>query len=155
MSKPKFLTPKKELQELQFNIVFETLIDKVSDGANLTYLLATDHRKLPLSGFLKWVNRNPELKRRLEEAQEIGAEILAAETIMISDGIDPNTGEPSMEEIERSALRIKSRQWLAGMYSKRFKNNKDIEITTISLTQAMQEADSRVNNLKRADIIDV
>ena len=72
------VAPKKELLEKQFEIFFETILDKISRGINLKEILRDDQRDFDYTQLLRWIHKDPMRKSRYYEAQEIGSEMIAA-----------------------------------------------------------------------------
>ena len=135
--------PKKELQEKQFEIFFETILDKISRGINLKEILRDDQRDFDYTQLLRWIHKDPMRKSRYYEAQEIGSEMIAAEILEIADGVN-DSGVP--EDVQRSKLRIDSRQFLIKTWNrKRFGDVKTIELNqNISITAALEQANQRL-----------
>ena len=137
--------PKKELQEKQFEIFFETILDKISRGINLKEILRDDQRDFDYTQLLRWIHRDPQRKSRYYEAQEIGSEMIAAEILEIADGVN-DSGVP--EDVQRSKLRIDSRQFLIKTWNrKRYGDVKTLEVNqNISITAALEQANQRLVN---------
>jgi hypothetical protein len=135
--------PKKELQDKQFEIFFETILNKISQGINLKECLRDDQRDFDYTQLLRWIHKDPQRKSRYYEAQEIGSEMIAAEILEIADGTSDN-GIP--EDVQRSKLRIDSRQFLIKTWNrKRFGDVKTIELNqNISITAALEQAQARL-----------
>ena len=136
------VTPR-QLQEKQFEIFFETLLDKIARGINLKECLRDDQRDFDYTQLLRWIHKDPVRKSRYYEAQEIGSEMIAAEILEIADGVNDN-GVP--EDVQRSKLRIDSRQFLIKTWNrKRFGDVKTIELNqNISITAALEQANQRL-----------
>ena len=118
------------LQEQTFSIAFETFLEKIADGAPLNRVCMEYHTSIVPSQFRSWVYRDTKRKQAYMVAKAIGAEAVEDELIRISDGIDA-LGNPSPEETNRSALRIKTRQWLLEIWNpKRYAQVTKIEQTT-------------------------
>lgn len=132
-------TPKKELLEKQFEIFFETILDKISRGINLKEILRDDQRDFDYTQLLRWIHRDPQRKSRYYEAQEIGSEMIAAEILEIADG-------DGLEDVQRSKLRIDSRQFLIKTWNrKRYGDVKTLEVNqNISITAALEQANQRL-----------
>lgn len=137
--------PKKELQEKQFEIFFETILDKISRGINLKEILRDDQRDFDYTQLLRWIHKDPMRKSRYYEAQEIGSEMIAAEILEIADGVN-DSGVP--EDVQRSKLRIDSRQFLIKTWNrKRYGDVKTLEVNqNISITAALEQAQARLVN---------
>ena len=131
--------PKKELLEKQFEIFFETILDKISRGINLKEILRDDQRDFDYTQLLRWIHKDPMRKSRYYEAQEIGSEMIAAEILEIADG-------DGLEDVQRSKLRIDSRQFLIKTWNrKRYGDVKTLEVNqNISITAALEQANSRL-----------
>ena len=133
--------PKRELLEKQFEIFFETILDKISRGINLKEILRDDQRDFDYTQLLRWIHRDPQRKSRYYEAQEIGSEMIAAEILEIADG-------DGLEDVQRSKLRIDSRQFLIKTWNrKRYGDVKTLEVNqNISITAALEQANQRLVN---------
>ena len=142
-STPASAAPKKELLEKQFEIFFETILDKISRGINLKEILRDDQRDFDYTQLLRWIHKDPMRKSRYYEAQEIGSEMIAAEILEIADGVN-DSGVP--EDVQRSKLRIDSRQFLIKTWNrKRYGDVKTLEVNqNISITAALEQANSRL-----------
>ena len=134
-------TSKRELQEKQFEIFFETILNKLAQGINLKECLRDDQRDFDYTQLLRWIHKDPQRKSRYYEAQEIGSEMIAAEILEIADGQD------GLEDVQRSKLRIDSRQFLLKTWNrKRYGDVKTLEVNqNISITAALEQANSRLS----------
>lgn len=134
---PKFvpqLTPEERqaklaLQEQTFSIAFETFLEQIADGAPLDRVCREYHTPITTAQFRSWVYRDPKRKQAYMVAKAIGAEAVEDELIRISDGIKAD-GSASPEETNRSALRIKTRQWLLEVWNR----NRYAPVTKIEQT---------------------
>ena len=133
-------TSKRELQEKQFEIFFETILNKLAQGINLKECLRDDQRDFDYTQLLRWIHKDPQRKSRYYEAQEIGSEMIAAEILEIADGQD------GLEDVQRSKLRIDSRQFLLKTWNrKRYGDVKTLEVNqNISITAALEQANARL-----------
>lgn len=141
---------RKELQEKQFEIFFETILDKISRGINLKEILRDDQRDFDYTQLLRWIHRDPQRKSRYYEAQEIGSEMIAAEILEIADG-------DGLEDVQRSKLRIDSRQFLIKTWNrKRYGDVKTLEVNqNISITAALEQANQRLSIGRVIDAEDI
>ena len=141
---------KKELLEKQFEIFFETILDKISRGINLKEILRDDQRDFDYTQLLRWIHKDPMRKSRYYEAQEIGSEMIAAEILEIADG-------DGLEDVQRSKLRIDSRQFLIKTWNrKRYGDVKTLEVNqNISITAALEQAQARLVNGITIDAEDI
>ena len=140
LSSPTPSTQVKELRETQFSVFFETILDKISRGINLKEILRDDQRDFDYTQLLRWIHKDPMRKSRYYEAQEIGSEMIAAEILEIADGQD------GLEDVQRSKLRIDSRQFLIKTWNrKRYGDVKTLEVNqNISITAALEQANQRL-----------
>lgn len=143
----------KELLHLEYQQIFERVIEDIYRGRSLQSLIEDDHRVQSYEDFLRWVKRDPQRHERFKEAQEMRTEFIAGEILDIADGvgaIDPS----SSDTVNRDKLRIDTRKWLMGAHNKkRYGESKSIELGgTISITEALAQAQARVIE---AEVIDV
>lgn len=132
------------LRETEFELMFERALDSISDGRSLIEFMRDRERRDDYQGFVGWIHRDPERKRRYREAQAIGTEVIIAETFEIADGRNPD-GTASLEDVQRSKLRIDTRQFAARMWNKeRYGDTKQITVGgEISILHALDEAKQR------------
>ena len=109
----------------QYPFVFETMLDKVREGANLRQALAEDPRRINIGDFMEWVMRSVERKGRYYEAQEVAAELMAADLIPIADGAG------TIEDVSRSTLRVNTRKDLLKVWNrKRYGDTRQVDVST-------------------------
>lgn len=135
----------KELRRVEYEQIFERVIEDVYRGESLKSLLADDPRVRSYEDFMRWIKRDPTRSERFKEAQEMRTEFIAGEILEISDGlgsIDPT----SNDTVNRDKLRIETRKWLMGAHNKkRYGEVKQIELGgTISIIDALAQAQNRV-----------
>ena len=130
----------RDLELTTYGNAFEGMMEKLSRGQSLASIIEEDQRQLDYAAILRWIHKDPLRKARYHEAQEIGAELIAGEMLKIADA------ENSLEDVQRSTLRINTRKYLLGVWNRRrYGEVKQLEHTgTISITQALQEAQNRV-----------
>jgi len=136
------------LQELEYEVAFELVLDRMISKMSFGAAVKEDHRELDQVNFLKWILKDTQRKERYYEAQAVRAELISEELIEIADGSN------NLEDIERSKLRIKTRKEQMAIWNrKRFNDVRQIDITSnISVTAALQEARSRVPALVNQQI---
>ena len=118
------------LQEQTFSIAFESFLEQLADGATLDRICREYHTPITPASFRSWVYRDPRRKQAYMVAMAIGAEAIEDELMRISDGLTAD-GNPSPKETNRSALRIKTRQWILEVRNpKRYAPVTKIEQTT-------------------------
>lgn len=143
----------RELLHLEYDQIFERVIEDIYRGRSLQSLIEDDHRVQSYEDFLRWVKRDPQRHERFKEAQEMRTEFIAGEILEIADGvgaIDPS----SSDTVNRDKLRIDTRKWLMSAHNKkRYGETKQIELGgTISITEALAQAQARVIE---AEVVDV
>lgn len=130
----------RESREKRFEIFFETqVLPQVENGVSINSVIKEDQRNYDYSGFLRWIDKDPERRSRLEEAQRIGTEVLLDECVDIADGVNDN-GIP--EDVQRSKLKIDARMFkIKNWNRKRYGDVKTIEINQqINVLQAQIDA---------------
>ena len=139
---------RRQFEEQTFEAVFDDILEHIASGQPLTAFVEMRPLAFDYQRCLSWIMRDETRKNRYYEAQEIGAEIVSHQILGIADASD------SLEDVARSTLRINSRKWLMGVWSrKRFGDIKQVDQNiTIDLSAAMQEAQDR---LDRSRVIDV
>ncbi len=141
---------------MQYSNMFENFIEQVYRGRSLKSLVEDDPRLVSYEDFLRWIKRDPQRHERFKEAQEMRTEFIAGEILEIADGvgsIDPT----SNDTVNRDKLRIDTRKWLMGAHNKkRYGETKQIELGgTISITEALAQAQARVIEAEVMDVSDV
>lgn len=122
------------LRQTTYANLFESALERVMGGTPLNTIVQNDPRGIQLGRFLYWINRDPTRRSRYEEACEVAAEALAHELVGIADAMDPDAN-PLMEDVQRSALRVKARTYLMEKWSaRRYGDSKRIQISSTSLS---------------------
>lgn len=120
---------KRDIQQMTYAAFFEHALQDVASGATLPTLCQQDPREISPAKFLAWILRDPERKRRYHEALQTNAEIIFSEIIDIADA-----KHNPMEDVQRSTLKIKTRQWWLGVVDReRFGDIKKLDVTTKNL----------------------
>jgi len=150
---PKLPAESRALRHVEYEQIFERVIEDVYRGRSLQSLIEDDHRVVSYEDFLRWVKREPTRHERFKEAQEMRTEFLAGEILEIADGIE-SVDPTSNDTVNRDKLRIDTRKWLMSAHNKkRYGETKQIELGgTISITEALAQAQARVIE---AEVIDV
>ena len=137
------------IEHLTFESLFEDVLDKVREGGMLVnQMFENDPRAPSYARFISWVYRDESRRARYDEAQLAGAEVIKQQMLIIADADD------SLEDVNRSTLRINTRKWMLGvMDKKRFGDTKQIDQTvTINLQDAMQVAQERLDRSRTVDV---
>jgi hypothetical protein len=138
----------KALTLVQYEQVFMRAIDSIAHGKSLSQVLRDDQRDIDYNDFYRWIKKDPSRKQLFDEAQEMRTEFMAGEIIEIADGDD------SLEDVQRSRLKIDTRKWLMGAHNrKKYGETKTVELGgSISITDALAAAQARIIE---AEVIDV
>ena len=143
----------RELLHIEYEQVFERVIEGIYRGNFLRDLIEADHRVVSYEDFMRWVKRDPQRHERFLESQEMSAIFEVDDALRIADGvgcIDPS----SSDTVNRDKLRIDTRKWLMGAHNrKRYGEVKQVELGgSISITEALAAAHARVIE---AEVVDV
>ena len=144
----------RELTEHTYSNFFEHVLDKVASGTPLASIVHLDARGFEAERIRAWIRRDPERKARFEEAQVIGAGAIEDDLIRIADA------EGSLEDVQRSTLRINTRwKMLAVWDRKRYGESKHLEVTTnkqpaVDTLEVLAERLQRLRS-PSADVMDV
>ena len=138
----------KSLVLAQYEHIFMRVIDEVAHGKSLAQVLNDDQRHIDYNDFYRWIKRDPSRKQLFDEAQEMRTEFMAGEIIEIADADD------TLEDVNRSRLKIDTRKWLMGAHNrKKYGETKTVELGgSISITDALANARARIIE---AEVIDV
>ena len=141
----------KALVLVQYEQVFMRAIDSIAHGKSLSQVLRDDQRDIDYNDFYRWIKKDPTRKSLFDEAQELRTEFMAGEIIEIADADD------SLEDVNRSKLKIDTRKWLMGAHNKKkYGATTSIEMTGgISITGALAAAQARVIDAEVMDITDL
>ena len=120
---------RRDLRNITYANFFEHVLTDIAEGSTLPTLCQQDPRGISPAKFLSWILRDPDRKRRYHEALQTNAEIVFSEIIDIADA-----KHNPMEDVQRSTLKIKTRQWWLGVVDReRFGDIKKLDVTTKSL----------------------
>lgn len=151
MLTPTRQTPKevKELELQVYESLFEHTLDRVAEGMNLKTILNQDSRGIQMGRFVRWIMKDEQRRTRYYAAQQTGAELIFEEMLDIADGGD------SLEDVQRSKLRIDTRKWVLGIHDRKRFGEKSAEVNVnINLGEAMARAAERVANRQALTIED-
>lgn len=135
----------KAVLHLEYEQLFERIIEQLCRGRTLQSLVDEDPRDISYEDFLRWIKRDAQRNERYKEAQESRTEFMAGEILQISDGMD--TIDPqSSDSVSRDKLRIETRKFLMSAWNKRrYGEVKQVEVGgSISITDALVQARARL-----------
>lgn len=129
-----------ELLHLTFENMYDYILEQIALGEPLKKALALDVREPDYGKFLRWIHADEDRKNRYYEAQMIGSEIIADDMIEIADADD------TIEDVQRSTLRINTRKYLLSVWNrKRYGDIRQVEQTVnVSIVDAMERAQQRL-----------
>lgn len=132
----------------QYEHIFMRVIESIAHGKSLSQVLKDDQREIDYNDFYRWIKRDPQRNQLFSEAQEMRTEFMAGEIVEIADADD------SLEDVNRSRLRVDTRKWLMGAHNrKKYGETKTVELGgSISITDALAQARARI---VEAEVIDV
>jgi hypothetical protein len=138
-----------------FEIIFQSVLEKLTEGQTLVSIFRRDHRGLSLGAFTRWVHKDPSRKALYKEAKEIRTEAWAGKMIDISDGVDAD-GSASPEDTARSKLRIDTIKFLITADNRAdYGDRTTVDVSgSISIVGALEAASSRLRSIARADAED-
>ena len=138
----------KALALAQYEHIFMRVIDSIAHGKSLSQVLRDDQREIDYNDFYRWIKKDPQRSQLFAEAQEMRTEFMAGEIIEIADADD------TLEDVNRSRLKIDTRKWLMGAHNrKKYGETKTVELGgSISITDALAQARARIIE---AEVIDV
>lgn len=136
-----------DLELINFEAAFETLLDHIAEGKTFTGFVNADPRGLDPGRFKRWIRKDKERLARYEEANLIGTEMLEDMNMMIAEGTH------TVEDIERSKLRIATNRDKMKAWNKpRYGDSKQLEITsnsTIDIRALIEQRDNQLLDLTR------
>jgi len=117
--------------------LFENALERIMGGSPLGTIIANDPRGIQLGRFLYWITKDPDRRRRYEEACMVAAETMAHELPAIADAlmVGADSTEAVMEDVQRSALRMKARTYLMEKWSpQRYGDTRRVQIDQTTLS---------------------
>lgn len=135
-----------ELEKQTFELFFERFLEEMIEGKKPRDIIRADPRNIPMGRFMRWVLTDSERLQRYEEAQKILTELLVLENDDIAEGL------VSMEDIERSKLRIKNNEFKIKTWNKsKYGDTKQVDInmnTVIDIRSLLEKRDQQLATLE-------
>ena len=120
------------LRHATYANLFESALERIMGGTSINTIVQNDPRGIQLGRFLYWINRDPQRRQRYEEACEVAAEVMAHELTDIADACNEGS---QLEDVQRSALRVKARTYLMEKWSvRRYGDTRRVQIDQTTLT---------------------
>ena len=130
--------------------VWPKILERISEGKSLVY--AVKEAKMSYATAMYQLRNNPELQAKYKSCMEERGDYLADELVDLSDEMPPDDLDPSLINawVNRQRLRIDARKWSAAKLRPKMWGDKiDVSVThtQISITQALAQAESRLNTI--------
>ena len=142
------------LMEITHENFMIAALDRIALGHPLKDIIEDDPRGISMVEFIRWVRKDKDRREQWREAEEIAAEVLIMQTLGIAEGAG------SMEDVNRSSLRVQNNWRVAAAYSpKRF--GKDTGVVSnagvggITINIGQVESPYTVDNKPLVEITDV
>ena len=108
----------RQARDYNYGIIFERVLTIIEETGrplnNVVNEIMAREPQVELNSFRSWINKNTKRKERYLNARELGAEVIEEELIRIADAAD-NT----LEDVQRSKLRIDTRKWLLETWNRK------------------------------------
>lgn len=139
---------RRAIERHTFAAIYDGALEHLASGEHLRTFCEDDPRKPDHKRFIAWIHEDDKRRVEYQKAQEIGAEVVFSQIIEIADA------ENSLEDTDRSTLRINARKWVLGVANRRrFGDVKQIEMGgSISILGALEQAKSRV--IEMAEVVE-
>lgn len=154
------LTPRemRDLTDQTYAAFFETVLEKVAGGMTFSDVVREDER-YDLAKYNYWVQKDTERRARLNDAKMMGAPLIEDQMMGIADAMSAD-GTTSMEDVQRSTLKINSRKWLLGVWHKqRYGSSHQIDVNNQPLAEnSLEMLADRLVRLRRpatGEVVDV
>ena len=131
-------TARRELLLVQYPIVFDRVIERIAAGGLFKTVVEDDIREFEVANFRNWIRQDRAREAILIAAEEARTDVWAGDIIEIADAKD------SMEDVQRSKLRVDSRKWLMASHNRRRYG----ESTKIDLNATVEVKRSREESMQ-------
>lgn len=143
--------PHKALLFQQFEMIFPRIIDRMCGGDPLTVALREIPFAVDRGAFMTWVKKDPQRYAIFKNAKEVRTEVWAGEMLEHAKGEHLISAE-----LDRAKFIVETLKFLVKADNKKeYGDTKQIEVNqTISITAALQAAQSRVERVIEAEVVD-
>lgn len=128
----------RQLTLTQYPIIFERMIERVYAGEYMENFIREDVREFEVESFDQWIKADKGRRDRYKEARKARAHVTISKTIEIADA------EDSMEDVQRSKLKIDTR-WRQAVADNREYYG---DTTKIQMNSTIEVKKSREDTLK-------
>lgn len=138
--------PYERRMEVMYRNLFDRTLTNLRQAISVAETLRDDLRDISYGSFLNWIHASPDREAAYQEARRVGALAMEDHAVAIADGIDPHTGQETMEDVTRSTLRINTRKFAMQAWNRdRYGEKRQIDQNVnIDIADAMKEADQRL-----------
>lgn len=146
------LPDERQLEKTQFEQTFEYALGRLAEGAFIGSIIRNSPFKVHRGRFMTWVKNDSERWRRYNAAQQVGAEIIAAN---LADPESDTINDLPMD-VNMKRINFEIGKWYLGIVDrKRFAETKQVEINqSISITAALEQANGRLIEHIKGEVID-
>lgn len=134
---------RREIQEQEFTIAFEWVINRVANGGYITWALKDYHIEIDPVAFRRWIMKDPERKALYNDAKECNADYDGGFLAQLTSGMDRNGIPYDPAFINAASSNLK---WKMSKHDrKQYGDVKQIDVSGgISVVAALAEAQNRV-----------
>jgi hypothetical protein len=142
---PARLTDKdrRDLQEQEFAVAFDWVINRVANGGYVTWALQDYHLEINPIAFRRWIMKDPQRKALYQDARECNADWDGGFLAQLTQGVDRNGIPYDPAFINAASSNLK---WKMSKHDrKQYGDVKQIDVSGgISVVAALAEAQNRV-----------
>lgn len=134
---------RREIQEQEFTIAFEWIINRVARGGYVTWALQDYHIEIDPVAFRRWIMKDPARKALYNDAKECNADYDGGFLAQLTTGVDRNGIPYDPAFINAASANLK---WKMSKHDrKQYGDVKQIDVSGgISVVAALAEAQGRV-----------
>lgn len=134
---------RREIQEQEFAVAFEWVINRVARGGYVTWALQDYHLEIDPVAFRRWIMKDPTRKALYQDAMECNADYDGGFLAQLTSGIDRNGIPYDPAFINAASANLK---WKMAKHDrKQYGDVKQIDVSGgISVVAALAEAQNRV-----------
>ena len=139
------------LHPVQFEMVFQRVLDLISSGSTLTSALRDLPMELDSGAFIRWIKKDHVRAEAYKDAKETRTEAWAGKLVEYAEAKD------AAEDVQRSKLKVDTLKWLMGADNRKaYGDVKQIDVGgSISITGALAAANQRAQQVIEAEVTEV
>ena len=125
----------REIANIQYEVLFERALPQLAANITLADICREHHTQADPNKFRAWILRDDSRAQRYYDALSIAADVMEEEIIRIADAVD------TMEDVQRSTLRINTRKFIMAVRNKRrYGETKQVDLNVTNVQQSHLEA---------------